>query len=93
MATWREENLLRQLRENNDYDTEELYAVISLGGSIGEFDSGKNYRIVKDNLSHDEAIDMAKRYRKMLSPGEKKYYRITYKVVPMSKLERRHFWY
>ena len=83
MATWKEENLLRQIREESNHsDAEELYAVIQLGGSIGE----KNYSIVKDNLSHDEAIDMAKRYRKMLSPGEKKYYRITYKAVPMSKL-------
>ena len=84
MGTWKEENLLRQIREeNNQSDIEELYAVIRLGGSIGE----KNYSIVKENLSHDEAIDMAKQYRKILSPGEKKYYRITYKAVPMSKLK------
>ena len=85
MATWKEENLLRQIREESNHSgAEELYAVICLGGSVGE----KNYSIVGDNLSHDEAIDMAKRYRKMLSPGEKKYYRITYKAVPMSKLKR-----
>ena len=83
MTTWKEENLLRQIREESNHSgAEELYAVIRLEGSVG----GKNYNVVKDNLSHDEAIDMAKRYRKMLSPGEKKYYRITYKVVPMSKL-------
>ena len=83
MATWKEENLLRQIREENNHSgAEELYAVVRLEGSVG----GKNYNVVKDNLSHDEAIDMAKRYRKMLSPGEKKYYRITYKIVPMSKL-------
>ena len=83
MATWKEENLLKQIREESNHSgAEELYAVIRLEGSVG----GKNYNVVKDNLSHDEAIDMAKRYRKMLSPGEKKYYRITYKVVPMSKL-------
>lgn len=83
MATWKEENLLGQIREeNNRSNIEELYAVIRLGGSVGE----KNYSVVKDNLSRDEAIDMAKRYRKMLSPGEKNYYRITYKTVSMSKL-------
>ena len=83
MTTWKEENLLRQIREESNHSgTEELYAVVRLGGSVGE----KNYNVVKDNLSHDEAIDMAKRYRKILSPGEKKYYRITYKAVPMSKL-------
>ena len=83
MATWKEENLLRQIREESNHSgAEELYAVVRLEGSVG----GKNYNVVKDNLSHDEAIDMAKRYRKMLSPGEKKYYRIAYKVVPMSKL-------
>ena len=85
MATWKEENLLRQIREESNHSgTEELYAVIRLGGSVGE----KNYSIVGDNLSHDEAIDMAKRYRKMLSPGEKNYYRITYKTVPMGRLGR-----
>ena len=85
MTTWQEENLLRQIREESNHSgAEELYAVIQLGGSVGE----KNYNVVKDNLSHDEAIDMAKRYRKILSPGEKKYYRITYKAVPMSKLRR-----
>ena len=83
MATWKEENLLKQIREESNHSgAEELYAVVRLEGSIG----GKNYNVVKDNLSHDEAIDMAKRYRKMLSQGEKKYYRIAYKVVPMSKL-------
>ena len=51
MATWKEENLLRQIREENNHsDIEELYAVIRLGGSVGE----KNYSIVGDNLSHDE---------------------------------------
>ena len=50
-ATWKEENLLRQIREENNHSgTEELYAVIRLGGSVGE----KNYSIVGDNLSHDE---------------------------------------
>ena len=64
MTTWKEENLLRRIREeSNRSGAEELYAVIRLGGSVGE----KNYNVVKDNLSHDEAIDMAKRYRKMLS--------------------------
>ena len=83
MTTWKEENLLKQIREESNHSgAEELYAVVRLEGSVG----GKNYNVVKDNLSHDEAIDMAKRYRKMLSPGEKKYYRITYKAVPMSKL-------
>ena len=83
MTTWKEGNLLRQIREESNHSgAEELYAVIRLGGSVGE----KNYNVVKDNLSHDEAIDMAKRYRRMLSPGEKKYYRIVYKAVPMSKL-------
>ena len=83
MTTWKEENLLKQMREESNHSgAEELYAVVRLEGSVG----GKNYNVVKDNLSHDEAIDMAKRYRKMLSPGEKNYYRIAYKIVPMSKL-------
>ena len=42
MATWKEENLLRQIREESNHsDAEELYAVIQLGGSVGE----KNYSI------------------------------------------------
>ena len=69
MTTWKEENLLRQIREESNHsDAEELYAVVRLEGSVG----GKNYNVVKDNLSHDEAIDMAKRYRKMLSQGGEK---------------------
>ena len=85
MTAWKEENLLRQIREESNHsDAEELYAVVRLEGSVG----GKNYNVVKDNLSHDEAIDIATRYRKMFSQGEKKYYRIAYKVVPMSKLGR-----
>ena len=84
MASWKEENLLRRVREEHENfsDIEDLYAVIRVGGSIGE----EPYSVVQDNLSHDEAIEMAKRYRKMLSPGEKKYYRITYKAILMSKI-------
>ena len=91
MGTWKEENLLGRIREEkeNFSDIDELYAVIRIGGLIG----GNPYSVVKDNLEHDEAIKIAKRYRKMLSSGEKKYYRITYKAIPMSKLGSSSLYY
>lgn len=77
MSSWREE-------KENFYDIEELYAVIRItGGSIYE----KLYSVVQDNLSRNDAIEMADHYRKMIPPGQDRYYRITYKAIPMSKID------
>ena len=47
MATWKEENLLRQIREENNHSgTEELYAVIRFGGSVGEKITGNQAKTI-----------------------------------------------
>lgn len=51
------------------------YGVFQKGGSIGSHDY-----FVKTNLTKDEAKEYAKRLRKTLTPGEKKYYGMTYVV-------------
>lgn len=74
---------------------EEKYAVLMTGGSLGEQDKGDYYRVgsvfgklYKQDLSKEEATEIAKRMRKSLSPGERKYYGINYRVVPMNKLKK-----
>lgn len=52
------------------------FNVIRTGGSIGQAQKA----IVKSFDNNIEAKDYAKRMRKMLSPGERKYYGITYKT-------------
>lgn len=72
---------------------DERYCVIQVGGSIGE-QSKFNYllgnqpcRISRDNMTAEEAKENAKRMRKFLTPGERKYYGISYKAVLFSKLK------
>ena len=72
---------------------DERYCVIQVGGSVGE-QSKFNYilgnqtcRISRDNMTADEAKEYAKRMRKFLTPGERKYYGISYKAVLFSKLK------
>ena len=82
----------------NDADREllpddERYCVVQTGGSIGEQSSfkyrlgGQACRITRDNMTAEEAKEYAKRMRKFLTPGERKYYGITYKSVLFSKLK------
>ena len=63
------------------------YAVVLLGGSIGEkrISSLKhltNEKVMdKELFSLDKAQEKAKRMNKLLSPGEKKYYGLKYVVA------------
>lgn len=60
------------------------YAVLMSGGSIGGVSQSKRYKgkvIYKDGLTKTEAMDLAKRKRHGLSPGERHYYKIRYSVV------------
>ena len=68
--------------EEEDFseDESQTYSVVRVGGSIGE----KSF-VVKSGLSKEEAQEYAKVRMKSLSPGEKKYYGIKYKVVPDKK--------
>lgn len=76
--------LNESLKESSDsFDCDEIqtYSVVRVGGSIGE----KSFVVVKSGLSKEEANEYAKVRMKSLSPGEKKYYGIKYKVVPDEK--------
>lgn len=81
--------LKRLVKESVDLDNEE-WCVIRLGGSIGDKSTcrvgGDKCSVQKDGLTRDEAKKLAGEYRKMTSPGDRKYYGITYKAVPMSKV-------
>ena len=68
------------------------FAVVRLGGSIGGIAGRDTYRvgnrsgvIIKRGLTRTEAKALAKRRRKQLSPGEKGYYRMSYRTVEIKK--------
>ena len=75
----------------------ESYGVFQLGGSIGQRsnDAGKvTHRfgrdlgvLVKSFDTAEEAKDYAARMRKTLSPGEKGYYGISYRVAPLKDVD------
>ena len=69
--------------EDFSEDESQTYSVVRVGGSIGE----KRSFVVKSGLSKEEAQEYAKVRMKSLSPGEKKYYGIKYKVVPDKNLK------
>lgn len=61
---------------------EQRYAVYSKGGSIGDTKTGKPLKVFD---TAEEAKEYAKRMRKLLSPGEKKYYGLGYFVAPFKE--------
>lgn len=61
---------------------EEAYGVYRKGGSIGEKPSKEPHKTFD---SAEEAKSHAKGMNKLLSPGEKKYYRIKYHVKPIKE--------
>lgn len=82
-------------RELDQMPDDEGYCVLQCGGSLGEFDKDNYYRvgnvfgkIIAQDLTKEEAAEKAKRLRKMLSPGERKYYGLTYRAVPMKQLKK-----
>ena len=82
-------------KELAEMPDDEKYGVIQTGGTIGEHNKDTYYHVgsvfgtlVKQDVSKDEATEFAKNRRKRLSPGERKYYGINYRVVPMSKLKK-----
>jgi hypothetical protein len=69
---------------------QESFAVYRKGGSVGELSGQKDYhpthgKLIKTFDDKDEATSHAKSMNKMLSPGEKKYYRINYHVKPLNE--------
>ena len=84
-----------EYKELSEMPGDEKYGVLQTGGSIGEQNRDTYYHVgsvfgtlVKQDVSKDEATEFAKNRRKRLSPGERKYYGISYRVVPMNKLKK-----
>jgi len=73
----------KKVKENNE---EEQWGIIMQGGSIGD---GPNTPTLIG--SQEDAKEAAKRRNKQLTPGEKKYYGIKYKVVKMNEGEYTGF--
>ena len=84
-----------ETKELSEMPEEEKYGVIQTGGSIGEQNKDDYYHVgsvfgtlVRRDMSKDEATEFAKNRRKRLSPGERSYYGINYRVVPMKNLKK-----
>jgi hypothetical protein len=82
-------------KELSEMPDDEKYGVIQTGGTIGEHNKDTYYHVgrvfgtlVKQDMSKDEATEFAKKRRKRLSPAERKYYGISYRVVPMKDLKK-----
>jgi hypothetical protein len=78
---------LNELHQNYDIPgaiTEPLYVVYREGGSLGEQKGWQS-----EPMSRDEAAGKASRMNKSLSPGEKKYYRIKYKIRKASAMKTK----
>lgn len=83
------------LKENEDeISLNKPFAVIVIGGSIGQ--SRKNYidkykgYVTATFETPEEAKDYAKRFRKLLSKGEKSYYGMNYKAVKLTPSDINH---
>ena len=72
-----------------NYKTDK-YALVLVGGSIGSkgsfplFVSGQMGSIVETSNDKEALVEGKKRRNKQLSPGEKKYYRMSYKVIELT---------
>ncbi len=78
---------------NNEFsNVENGWSMIQTGGSIGEarfFNAAygaKKCKLIESNMTEEDAKAKAKRWNKMLTPGEKKYYRIRYTAVSSQKV-------
>ena len=66
------------------------FAIVRVGGSIGNsssypvFISDKIGSITETGDDQEELKETAKRLRNRLSPGEKKYYGMTYRVIKLT---------
>lgn len=84
-----------ETKELSEMPEDEKYGVLQTGGTIGEYNKDTYYHVgsvfgtlVLQDVSKDEATEFAKKRRKRLSPAERKYYGINYRVIPMSKLKK-----
>ncbi len=70
--------------EMSNHGLEEAYGVFSKGGSIGQKTSDVPVRVFDDK---NEAKEFAARLRKQLSPGEKKYYKMSYVIKAVKDMK------
>jgi hypothetical protein len=91
------DDLIAQVKKFSEVPTfsvkefSDTYAVYQEGGSIGEKNNArvgsKAVKVIKTGLTEEEAKEMKKRWNKMLTPGEKKYYRISYKYCKEDQIK------
>jgi hypothetical protein len=77
------------LSESSKIDLNDKYALVLVGGSIGTtfnnvFVGGQMGTIFKTSNDKDDLVDSKKRMNKQLSPGEKGYYGMSYKVIELT---------
>ncbi len=79
------------LNEAKEHVEADGYAVMLTGGSIGDTPrprdakgyAGQDVAASEDVMSFEQAEEKVKRMNKMLSPGEKQYYKLKYVLVPV----------
>jgi hypothetical protein len=77
-----------------NYQTDQ-FALVLVGGSIGSkgsfplFVSGQMASIFHTGNNKEELVEKKKRMNKQLSPGEKKYYGMAYKVIELTASKRK----
>ena len=77
-----------------NYQTDQ-FALVLVGGSIGSkgsfplFVSGQMASIFQTGNDKEELVEKKKRMNKQLSPGEKKYYGMSYKVIELTPSKRK----
>lgn len=78
------------LNESKEHANADGYAVMLTGGSIGEGRPkdakgfvGQDVAADEDVVTFEQGVEKVKRMNKMLSPGEKQYYKLKYVLVPV----------
>lgn len=80
----------KDTNESSEIDMTKPFGLFCSGGSIGTKKAITNRKgdvLVDTYFLLDDARDAAKRRNKILSPGERKYYGISYYAAPMGKLQ------
>lgn len=77
----------KYISESNEIDTNKPFAVVSKGGSVGGR-KGKKHKGDLISSTHDSlegAKEKAKRMNKLLTKGERQYYKMKYSAVALNK--------
>lgn len=90
-----ESNNIEALLEGDVNYQSDQFALVMIGGSIGSKGSAPIFigrdmgNIIETSNDKDSLVEKAKRMRKALSPGERKYYGLNYKVVELTAYKRK----